>query len=573
MTQNISYHFPRIPNPFRMISDKLSANSSFKAKNVALAAIPAGLFAAALAYSKIGISKNMEQYSAQTDVTQTQDSNNSGSSVWRTLLAIPCTALVSACVVAILHRISSNRTDPSRQSGESLCSHLAGSGKPIKASRADLSTSAVTSLGTGLPTDTPTSRLTAPMPFSWFARSSALGATGAYISELFTKTTVPPETSDTPMLATSSHGEDPSGVSTHSLTTGTAGANFYSDSMGFQQKYSQIRDLAAILLKNDFASLTLSDKTDQKIRDLETSLRKKYFPEDSFSMTCMTMWHGALSLQRIVWQDSEFLKALCDPEIVKGILKKKSNGQEQKFLDKFTLSGFLLYGLLANRLDYLFSAAPNWNARPPVDQELLKKMGELAGTSSERPPRNLSEENFGLFARAIQTCLEQFKLLVPGFKPKSDSIGARIRDYEMLSVSALTGMITNILEVKNFHEIKGLVQGMAGASTGIQSMNLQALGALVAYPELRQAHGDAVALGFPAISHGLDMRHLLAGLTAFAKGSHFNFEAYTEEQREAQIMLANMLMDTSTSLSFEAQCLLKCRLLQVMELLVEKFNL
>jgi hypothetical protein len=219
-----------------------------------------------------------------------------------------------------------------------------------------------------------------------------------------------------------------------------------------------------------------------------------------------TDWHGATSIQRLVWQDEQTLELLADAAAAHAVVQSFLGGSERP-LGATTLGGALIGGLAVNRPSYLFSASPNWAALPAVARLPTDWLDDMRPPGGARPrgPYLVREATLARAGRALDSLAEVLGWGAGG-EGASGRIWQAIGDTSDRSLlAALAALVTPALRAT-------LVRNPAVPSTAVARMRGQCLEVMRLVPFLLDAmDGDLErVLGFGLVSHALDARHLLA---------------------------------------------------------------
>lgn len=302
---------------------------------------------------------------------------------------------------------------------------------------------------------------------------------------------------------------------------------------------------------------------EEKIQEFEEYLSIKYkvdFSTGGFN------WHGRISLQRLLWQDEKFLELIQDPLAVKVILNRAQEKKEKVWKAGTTISGLMFYGLSSQRLDYLTTAAPNWYNAPQVDNidwKILKAFTKLIPETSEHPHilTNKYLENLSKSLSTIQAVLAS---------EKKDFISPENILYkEVDSASSIKLLNSFYVMISDFHKINDFTQS-AAPLTDYPNMLKQCLSIMTNYDKLLEHHhGDhGSVFGYGIISHGIDARHLAAGIYALENDpAHPYLLAYAEGAKA----LSNLIMAVKDgSLPQKDHLLFKIRLQQILTLIIDE---
>jgi hypothetical protein len=276
-------------------------------------------------------------------------------------------------------------------------------------------------------------------------------------------------------------------------------------------------------------------------------------------------WHGRLSHQRILWQDESFVQAIQNPLNVKVILARAAQQEESSLGEQHTLSSLLLYGLKSNRISYLTTVAPSWCFKPHLEGITWSKLAKMAlNIEKDELPRKVQPAYVENVKKGLKT-LQQVLTSLPPLPEDPDMVELQTISDQIskASISDLLKIIPMLIKDREIAE--NLVRGVAGHSTDLGSMNTQCLEVMTEYRKLLAYHkGDhAAVLGYGLVSHALDARHLAAASYFLNSG-----EPIDQQLMESQETLRELLQ-SAESLDPEARDLIKIRLQQIIQLIVE----
>lgn len=300
-------------------------------------------------------------------------------------------------------------------------------------------------------------------------------------------------------------------------------------------------------------------------KELEDTLSEKYGSDfDNLG------WHGRMSQQRILWQNPQFLNLIQDPLVIKLILLRRCLNMEKNLGAGNKLSSLLLHGLANNNISYLATASPNWDSKPRVRGVSWSKLEDMRCWSSRETSKKVSLETLKLTLNGlnnIETVIENMSA------PPTEN--AALTQCQEAINSATSGQILSTIDtlfqdrLLDVNKTALIVQGQAGASTGIDRMTGQCLEVMTEFDALLKFHGGdhAAVLGYGLVSHALDSKHLLA---AIIYGIKLNHPFYRRVQDLRAINALKQLLDGACdgSIGPWAAELMRIRLQQVMSLIV-----